>query len=347
MHKAEFEVEAITPIFMRGADQDQSQAEIRASSIKGLMRWWFRALAGNYFGDDVAGLKKVEDYVFGSTGGRSRVVVELKIDNLKYSKSPLPMVWRKDRITKKTIERLKSNAIEGKFKVCIESYNNDLLELAFYSLYTLFTLGSIGFRHTRGAGSIKINAINYENFKPNVNVSYDFKDKNDFCRKINGTISKIIKATNKIIRDLANKLNFKPNPVFSDCCRYSALIPNCAGIYVWYKNNGVKDIYYKSDEPSRPESLLDHFENKFKSYSNINYGFENYIFGLPRANKRKYRRISPMHVGVVKTNNETFLKIIIFKTDPYHPKVKVNWSDLDKFLEDIEAEKIWPEVFKK
>ncbi len=75
MYKAEFEVEAITPIFMRGADQ--RKAEIRASSIKGLMRWWFRALAGSYFSDDVVGLKKVEDYVFGSTGGKSRVVVEV------------------------------------------------------------------------------------------------------------------------------------------------------------------------------------------------------------------------------------------------------------------------------
>ncbi|WP_457548460.1 type III-B CRISPR module RAMP protein Cmr1 [Archaeoglobus sp.] len=83
MFKAEFDVEAITPIFMRGADQ--SKAEIRASSIKGLMRWWFRALAGNYFGDDIAGLKKAEEYVFGSTNRKSRVVVEI------ISKDPKPM----------------------------------------------------------------------------------------------------------------------------------------------------------------------------------------------------------------------------------------------------------------
>ncbi len=75
MFKAEFEVEAITPIFMRGADQ--RKAEIRASSIKGLMRWWFRALAGNYFGNDVVGLRRAEEYVFGSTNRRSRVVVEV------------------------------------------------------------------------------------------------------------------------------------------------------------------------------------------------------------------------------------------------------------------------------
>ena len=98
MYEAKFEVEAITPIFMRGADQ--SQAEIRASSIKGLMRWWFRALAGNYFGNDIVGLKKVEDYVFGSTGGRSRVVIEIEAPEPCKMKieSDLRYDYRKNRL---------------------------------------------------------------------------------------------------------------------------------------------------------------------------------------------------------------------------------------------------------
>ncbi len=124
------------------------------------------------------------------------------------------------------------------------------------------------------------------------------------------------------------------------------MIPNCSSIYVWCKNNIKKDVYYKSDNPNEPESLLDHFENEFKSYSKIKYGFKNYIFGLPRF-KIKDRRMSPMHVGAVKTNKETFLKIPIFKTNPYHPNVKVNWNDLDNFLQEIGAEKIWPEVIKQ
>ncbi len=75
MYRTEFTLEAITPVFMRGADQ--TKAEIRAASIKGLMRWWFRALAGSYFGDDIAGLRKAEEYVFGSTGQKSKVTVEI------------------------------------------------------------------------------------------------------------------------------------------------------------------------------------------------------------------------------------------------------------------------------
>ena len=82
MYEVEFTLEAVTPIFMRGADQ--TKAEIRAPSIKGLMRWWFRALAGSYFGDDISGLRKAEEFVFGSTGRRSRIIIE--VDSPKLGK---------------------------------------------------------------------------------------------------------------------------------------------------------------------------------------------------------------------------------------------------------------------
>lgn len=39
-----FQLELITPCFCAGADQ--AKAEIRASSVRGQLRWWFRALGG-------------------------------------------------------------------------------------------------------------------------------------------------------------------------------------------------------------------------------------------------------------------------------------------------------------
>jgi len=58
MQQKDFQIEFITPCFCAGADQ--TKAEIRASSIRGQLRWWFRALGGSR--DDEAG-------VFGSTSG--------------------------------------------------------------------------------------------------------------------------------------------------------------------------------------------------------------------------------------------------------------------------------------
>ena len=42
MESQEFEVEIVTPLFLGGADPNK--AELRAPSIKGALRFWWRAL---------------------------------------------------------------------------------------------------------------------------------------------------------------------------------------------------------------------------------------------------------------------------------------------------------------
>ena len=41
----EYDVEVVTPMFLSGADQQK--VEIRAASIKGQLRWWWRAMNGH------------------------------------------------------------------------------------------------------------------------------------------------------------------------------------------------------------------------------------------------------------------------------------------------------------
>jgi len=55
-----YEVEIITPCFCAGADQ--KKAEIRVPSIRGQLRWWFRALGGT---------REEETAVFGGVHGRA------------------------------------------------------------------------------------------------------------------------------------------------------------------------------------------------------------------------------------------------------------------------------------
>ncbi len=58
MKRLRFEFEVVTPMFIGGASPN-GEAEIRPPSIKGLLRWWFRALGGS---------KKWEARLFGATG---------------------------------------------------------------------------------------------------------------------------------------------------------------------------------------------------------------------------------------------------------------------------------------
>ena len=50
MLRQTFKVELVTPCFLGGA---KGQADWRGASIRGQLRWWFRAVAGAYFAADL------------------------------------------------------------------------------------------------------------------------------------------------------------------------------------------------------------------------------------------------------------------------------------------------------
>lgn len=69
-----------TPIFNGGADADTGHADgdgIRVASIRGAMRFWFRALAGTIAGPDLELLGALEREVFGNAGTASPVQLRI------------------------------------------------------------------------------------------------------------------------------------------------------------------------------------------------------------------------------------------------------------------------------
>ena len=69
----------VTPLFCAGADSDC--AELRLSSFKGVLRFWWRALAWSRCGADLETIRCQEDALFGSAGGgQSRVSMRLAPD---------------------------------------------------------------------------------------------------------------------------------------------------------------------------------------------------------------------------------------------------------------------------
>ena len=73
MKTVTFSCETITPMFMYGADD--KTPELRPASIKGVMRFWWRAINGDLPLDK---LKKQEDEIFGSTERRSSFSIKIK-----------------------------------------------------------------------------------------------------------------------------------------------------------------------------------------------------------------------------------------------------------------------------
>lgn len=67
----------VTPLFSAGAGPQAP--ELRAPSVKGVLRYWWRALAWSRCGGDLDAVRRQEDRLFGSAaGGRSRVAMHLE-----------------------------------------------------------------------------------------------------------------------------------------------------------------------------------------------------------------------------------------------------------------------------
>ncbi len=65
-----------TPLFMAGADQNS--AELRLPSFKGVLRFWWRALAWPRMEGDLEAIRQEEAWVFGSSdGGQSHVILSM------------------------------------------------------------------------------------------------------------------------------------------------------------------------------------------------------------------------------------------------------------------------------
>jgi CRISPR type III-B/RAMP module RAMP protein Cmr1 len=63
MEWLKLELEVLTPAFISGADQNQ--LELRSASVRGLLRWWWRAAVGHQY-DNPAKLAEPEARLFGS-----------------------------------------------------------------------------------------------------------------------------------------------------------------------------------------------------------------------------------------------------------------------------------------
>jgi CRISPR-associated protein Cmr1 len=79
MHKITFECETITPMFLSGADG--STPELRPPSIKGALRFWWRAMNGDL---DLKTLKEREGEIFGDTKRRSAFSIKTSFSNSNF-----------------------------------------------------------------------------------------------------------------------------------------------------------------------------------------------------------------------------------------------------------------------
>lgn len=168
MQTITFECEVITPMFLAGADGQTP--ELRAPSIKGALRFWWRAMNGHLPLEDrkdsngkilEKGMRTIEGEIFGSTTQRSKVIIQGVLPNAQINiteEAKVPHKPFKNRaISKNNTFTLRCCLVPNK------TFSEDQLRSL---VFLTFTLGGIGGRVRRGFGSVKskdFDEVNMEN----------------------------------------------------------------------------------------------------------------------------------------------------------------------------------------
>ena len=191
-----FNFEVVTPMFIGGASPN-GEAEIRPPSIKGLLRWWFRALGGS---------KEWEARLFGATGresSKSRMrlkvtpglrfnVKEVKAERFNGELGYLgygPIGW--DREARGMVNQRPFIDPESIFSLQIDIINTE--ETDYYalllSIWALANLGGIGSRSRRGWGSVRIIEASEEEY-----LQWNFDSSEEFYRYLPEFFNKVKKV---------------------------------------------------------------------------------------------------------------------------------------------------------
>jgi CRISPR-associated protein Cmr1 len=146
------QVETVTPLFLGGSNP-RGDPELRASSFRGALRFWLRALLGGVLGDRPDEIFRQESEVFGSTDHASPVVVHTRANgDLKHNEyNPLP--HKPDKEVRFRFKGFKPNQ---RFEIRLFSRDQQALEQAKKALWLLCYLGGLGRRSRRGFGSLQI-----------------------------------------------------------------------------------------------------------------------------------------------------------------------------------------------
>ena len=154
MESITFECEVITPMFLAGADG--VTPELRAPSIKGALRFWWRAMNGHL---SLKELKEQEGKIFGNTASRSQVIIRVHQKDLQSADSEM--------VPHKPFMKRPAFLPNQQFEVTLMlSKSKDLSIEQLKNLFLLTCyLGGFGKRSRRGMGSVNIIKCDAQNWK--------------------------------------------------------------------------------------------------------------------------------------------------------------------------------------
>lgn len=314
MHKVDFKIRILTPLYMFGADQ--INPELRESSFKGMIRFWWRAVKCC---DDYDTLKKLEENIFGGVSdesGKSKINILITSQNTSVNNNlqgDYNLKWRYNSGEKRLggkhrgigylfYSMLQQNPKrkiypknyfkpEGNFNVSFFSRdeNEEALKNAVAAFWCAIYLGGFGSRSRRGAGSLTVEKVEGNTYGLNF-IAEDCKNREELIQWIEKNISRV----KEIIKPIKNRCNGYSN------------ISNAASII---SKNHYSTWY---------EALAD-IGNTYADfrYNNKN-DIESGIFGLPIIHSDKSKVEARVNKEIVKRRPSPLIFKILKARDGYY-----------------------------
>ena len=289
MEEIEAKFRIVTPMFMSGADQ--TKAELRVPSIKGALRFWWRALA---LGGKVKDVKKEESKIFGSTDtGRSNIL--LSLSNLYIEKNEIRsfnIQWKKyvgygilDSLENKESKEYIKNGSSFSLNILAKDDVNKPLLLK--SIKTLGLLGGLGGRSRKGWGSLTLLELNGSD--------------------VEWSAPRTIEDYKEEIKDILSDYS-----AVSDIPQYTA----------FSKHTKIHSGNLEKSSEKAQKILGENYKNAINDCDKSNRKF----FGLPRKDKDP-RRASPLFLHIQYLDEGDYLPVASFFNARFTPDTQVIFTE--------------------
>jgi CRISPR-associated protein Cmr1 len=319
MRQVTFTLRTLTPLFLAGADQ--TSAELRAPTFRGLMRYWSRALVGGIVGTEANGLKQVieaESALFGTTDTAS--MVSLRVSRPSHEpKEFTEQISRKDaagkwqatgkgylfwsmarsgNVNKGNLKPARWYFPPGtQFQVTLATHGEqtDQLQQAVAVFWMLTQLGSLGSRARRCAGSLAVQEI-----------AHDTISIEQFAFTPPATAQELLQQLEKGIRAARNLCAPKAQLAQMQQSNFDVLARGRCRIWI-----------LQDHQPwSSAEAAVTRLGEQLQSYRSQIDIYRRRIFGLPLPPKFfKDRRSSPLLLRITQLQGNRYVALaVLFKT---------------------------------
>lgn len=327
MQEVTFTLRTLTPLFLAGADQ--TAAELRAPSFRGLMRYWYRALVGGIVGANERALPQViaaETAIFGATDTGSAITVKVseaskspqRYQKESYSRASTSgkdyLLWSMAESGRGRPDRYKPDRLffpqNTTFQVTLSNREDDDTKLyrAVAAFWLLAHLGGIGSRSRRCAGSVEaqVTGDNFAGFRFDTPQNVDSLQK-----QLHEGITHARQST------LQHILNRPATPITN--VSFDALAQQTCNVWIL---RDKKQSWSTSDTAMRTlGASLQSYRSQFDLQ-------DREVFGLPLG-RNTSRRASPLLLRVTELREEGYVGVaVLFKTgNTQHYALIEKWAN--------------------